>query len=209
MDAAFFDRWSLEYDEDVIVCDEANLYPFAGYRRTLETLLNEIKTKPGARVLDLGFGTARLTQKLYEIGCDISGLDFSPEMCRIAQEKMPKARLLCFDFAEGFPEVFKYLRFDVIVSSYAFHHVPDALKPVRIVEWYKALNPGGMILIGDVAFLDEQDLALSRQNAGDEWDDDEDYMVFSSLQPAIAHLLPKFEQISHCAGILTIHKGYG
>jgi putative AdoMet-dependent methyltransferase len=206
MDAAFFDRWSLEYDEDVIVCDEANLYPFAGYRRTLETLLNEIKTKPGARVLDLGFGTARLTQKLYEIGCDISGLDFSPEMCRIAQEKMPKARLFCFDFSQGLPDVLKDKRFDIILSSYAFHHVPDSLKHERILEWYSVLNPGGMMLIGDIAFLNEHALTLCKGDVGGEWDEDEDYMVFSSLQPAIAHLSPRYEQISHCAGILTVHK---
>ena len=208
MDAAFFDRWSLEYDDDVIACDEANLYPFAGYRRTLESLLDAIKAKPGAKVLDLGFGTAKLTQKLYDAGYEISGLDFSPEMCRIAQEKMPKARLFCFDFAQGLPAVFKDARFDIIVSSYAFHHVPGSLKPARIVEWYDALNPGGMILIGDVAFLNEQSLELSRDDAGDEWDEEEDYMVFSSLQPEIAHLSPKYEQISHCAGILTIYKTY-
>ena len=208
MDAAFFDRWSLEYDDDVIACDEANLYPFAGYRRTLESLLDAIKAKPGAKVLDLGFGTAKLTQKLYDAGYEISGLDFSPEMCRIAQEKMPKARLFCFDFAQGLPAVFKDARFDIIVSSYAFHHVPGSLKPARIVEWYDALNPGGMILIGDVAFLNEQSLELSRDDAGDEWDEEEDYMVFSSLQPEIAHLSPKYEQNSHCAGILTIYKTY-
>jgi len=208
MDAAFFDRWSLEYDDDVIACDDANLYPFAGYRRTLESLLDAIKAKPGAKVLDLGFGTAKLTQKLYDAGYEISGLDFSPEMCRIAQEKMPKARLFCFDFAQGLPAVFKDARFDIIVSSYAFHHVPGSLKPARIVEWYDALNPGGMILIGDVAFLNKQALAQSKGDAGDEWDEDEDYMVFSSLQPEIAHLSPKYEQISYCAGILTIYKTY-
>ena len=114
MDAAFFDRWSLEYDDDVIACDEANLYPFAGYRRTLESLLDAIKAKPGAKVLDLGFGTAKLTQKLYDAGYEISGLDFSPVMCRIAQEKMPKARLFCFDFAQGLPV---YSRTRALISS--------------------------------------------------------------------------------------------
>ena len=43
MDAAFFDQWSLDYDEDVIACDEADIYPFAGYRRTIESILNVIK----------------------------------------------------------------------------------------------------------------------------------------------------------------------
>lgn len=206
MDAAFFDRWSLEYDEDVIACDEANLYPFAGYRRTLESLLDAIKAKPGAKVLDLGFGTACLTQKLYDAGYDISGLDFSPEMCRIAQNKMPEACLICHDFAQGLPDGFKDERFDIIVSSYAFHHVPDSLKSERILEWFKALNPGGEILIGDVAFLNEEALARSKSDSGDEWDEDEHYMVFSALQPIIAHLSPKYQQISHCAGILTICK---
>ncbi len=206
MDAAFFDQWSLDYDEDVIACDEADIYPFAGYRRTIESILNVVKNYPDAKVLDLGFGTARLTKKLYDAGFDISGLDFSPKMCRIARDKMPDAYLACFDFAHGLPDSFEGRQFDVILSTYAFHHVPDLLKPERILEWYNALKPGGVILIGDVAFADKQALELCKGQANDEWDENEDYMVFSSLQASVAHLKPQFEQISHCAGILTIHK---
>ena len=59
-----------------------------------------IMEKPGASVLDLGFGTATLTAKLYENGCEIYGQDFSARMIEIASEKMPGAHLYQGDFAE-------------------------------------------------------------------------------------------------------------
>lgn len=42
---------------------------------------------PNASVLDIGFGTAVLTAKLYEQGCTIYGQDFSSRMLELASEK--------------------------------------------------------------------------------------------------------------------------
>ena len=73
LDSKGFDLWANGYDESVSVSDEDNAYPFAGYKRILGRIYELIMQKPNASVLDVGFGTATLTTKLYENGCVIYG----------------------------------------------------------------------------------------------------------------------------------------
>ena len=96
-----FDLWAQDYDKSVGLSDEANSYPFAGYKKVLGEIFNRILAGTGRNVLDLGFGTGTLTAKLYENGCTIWGQDFSRRMIEIAQEKMPDAHLYQGDFSGG------------------------------------------------------------------------------------------------------------
>ena len=71
-----FDLWADGYDKSVGISDEANTYPFAGYKKVLALIFQTVMQTPNATVLDIGFGTAVLTAKLYEQGCTIYGQDF-------------------------------------------------------------------------------------------------------------------------------------
>lgn len=77
---------------------------------------------PNASVLDIGFGTAVLTARLYEQGCTIYGQDFSSRMLELASEKMPGAHLYQGDFTQGLVEPLQNPRYDYIVTTYALHH---------------------------------------------------------------------------------------
>ena len=99
LDSKGFDNWSTEYDEAVKQSDEADAYPFAGYETVLDTIDQTIKEN--SDVLDLGFGTCTLTARLYDKGCRIAGQDFSEEMVKTAQQKMPEALLRKQDFRKG------------------------------------------------------------------------------------------------------------
>ena len=61
----------------------------------------------GKQILDIGFGTAVLTAKLYQDGYTITGIDFSKRMIEIAQQKMPGARLIQYDFAKDCQTAFQ------------------------------------------------------------------------------------------------------
>ena len=64
------------------------------------------------------------------------------------------------------------------------------------------LNENGRILIGDVAFETRAKLDQCRQEAGDDWDDEEIYIVAEELRKAFPDLT--FTKVSFCAGILTL-----
>ena len=61
LDKQGFDLWADGYDEAVGLSDEDNTYPFAGYKEVLGKIFRTIMKKPGASVLDIGFGTGTLT----------------------------------------------------------------------------------------------------------------------------------------------------
>ena len=197
-----FDLWAEGYDKSVGLSDAENTYPFAGYRAVLGTIFQTIMKKPKAVVLDVGFGTGTLTAKLYENGCTIYGQDFSARMIELASEKMPNAHLYQGDFTQGLVEPLLEPRYDFIVATYSLHHLTDEQKVSFLRMLRDHLNPGGQILIGDVAFKTRAEMEQCQKDAGDEWDDDEFYFVVDELKKAFPTL--DFTRISYCAGVLSL-----
>lgn len=202
LDSKGFDLWADGYDKAVGVSDEENTYPFAGYKKVLNTIFQTVMEKPGAVVLDIGFGTGVLTAKLYEQGCVIYGQDFSSKMIELASAKMPHAHLYQGDFTRGLAEPLRQQTYDYIIATYSLHHLTDELKKVFLNDLLDRLNQNGKILIGDVAFETRDEMEQCRQQACDEWDDDEIYFVVNELKKDFPALL--FIKISYCAGILTL-----
>ena len=202
LDNKGFDLWADGYDKTVGISDEENTYPFAGYKEVLGTIYKTIMEKENAVVLDIGFGTGTLTTKLYENGCNIYGQDFSARMIELASQKMPNAHLYQGDFTQGLVEPLLAQNYDFIVATYSLHHLTDEQKVFFLRELCDHLNPGGQVLIGDVAFENRSQLEQCQKDVGDEWDDDEIYFVVDELKGEFPEL--GFKQISHCSGVLSI-----
>lgn len=197
-----FDLWADGYDQSVQLSEASNQYPFAGYREVLGTIYRAVKENPGNKVLDIGFGTAVLTQKLYHDGYDVYGIDFSEKMIAIAKEKMPNAHLYKHDFTAGLPMVLENEMFDAITCTYAIHHLNTAQKASFLKELLAHLNENGQILIGDVAFATTEELAKCRTENQERWDTDEIYMV----KEEFCDLFPKlqFYPITFCSGVFSL-----
>lgn len=158
LDNKGFDLWSNDYDKSVKISEENNKYPFAGYKEVLDTIYTRVRELKGKTVLDIGFGTGVLTKKLYDDGIDISGIDFSLEMIKIAQNKMPLATFIQWDFSKGLPCELENKKFDFIICTYAIHHLKDEEKINFITLLKHHINKNGEILIGDVMFQTDKDL---------------------------------------------------
>ncbi len=197
-----FDLWADGYDKTVGLSDEADTYPFAGYRKILASIFRTVLEVPNAAVLDIGFGTGTLTARLYERGCSIYGQDFSSRMLELAAAKMPNAHLYQGDFSKGLAEPLRNRRYDFIIATYALHHLTDPQKVAFLSSLRGQLNEGGKLLIGDVAFKTRADLEQCRRDAGADWDPDEIYFVFDELKPFFPSL--SFQQVSRCAGIMSL-----
>lgn len=197
-----FDLWADGYDKSVGLSEEAQTYPFSGYKNLLNEIYNRVLSRSEKEVLDIGFGTGTLTCRLYEQGCRIYGQDFSEKMIGLAQKKMPEARLYQGDFSKGLTEELRNQRYDAIIATYSLHHLTDAEKVHFLKELLPLLKEGGHIYIGDVAFQTRAELEQCRSNVGEEWDEDEIYFVFEELEQELPGL--RFERISDCAGVLEL-----
>lgn len=202
LDNKGFDLWADGYDKAVGLSDEEQTYPFAGYKGVLTRVYQVVTAKNNAKILDIGFGTGTLTTKLYEQGCEVWGQDFSQRMLELASSKMPKSHLYQGDFSQGLAEPLLHNSYDFIIATYSLHHLTDDNKIRLIQSLLDLLKNDGVILIGDVAFPSRQDLEQCRALAGDEWDNEEFYFVYDELQKIFPKI--EFEQISHCAGVLSL-----
>ncbi len=75
-------------------------------------------------------------------------------MLNVAKQKYPKLKVRLGEFLK-IP--FNDKSFDVIVSTYAFHHLNNEQKSMAIKEMIRVLKDGGKIVVGDLMFKDETD----------------------------------------------------
>ena len=204
LDNKGFDVWAEEYDTSVKLSSEDSTYPFVGYNEIVNKIYDIVISKSNATVLDMGFGTGTLTQKLYQYGCDIYGQDFSLRMIELASNKMPNANLYQGDFTKGIVKQLKQRSYDFIVATYSIHHLKEDKKVKFLHELLTLLDKNGMILIGDVMFETQEQLEKCREELLDKWDDDEFYCVVSDLTKEFSNL--QFERISFCSGIISLSK---
>lgn len=204
LDKFGFDLWAEDYDKTVELSDSEDTYPFAGYKEVLAYIYNAVRTMKAKKVLDIGFGTAILSKKLYDDGLEIHGQDFSKNMLDIALQKMPKAKLYEGDFAKALDKNILNEKYDAILATYSIHHIIDAEKKDFLMTLISLLNDDGKIFIGDVSFLDKKSLESCREESRDYWDDDEHYPVYEFIKKDF----PKatFEKISFCSGVLILEK---
>lgn len=98
------------------------------------------------RVLDLGTGGGAMIAVLTEAFPDIEavGLDLSPQLLEAATERFSGNQSVSFarhDLADPLPK--DNGTFDLIVSSWVIHHLPDERKRSLTEEAFTLLNPGG------------------------------------------------------------------
>ncbi len=204
MNDSGFDLWADDYDKSVGISDDTDVYPFAGYRRLMNEIYGRILSAHAKDVLDIGFGTAVLSTRLYEQGCHIYGQDFSARMLDIAQQKMPDAALYRGDFSEGLCAPLAQRTYDAIIATYSLHHLTDAQKIPFLHSLLPLLNEGGAIYVGDVMFRTRDEWNACRTAAADSWDSDEIYFVYDELTPFFPQL--RFEPCSHCSGLLILQR---
>lgn len=91
--------------------------------------------RPGERVLDLGCGDGRLMAKLVEVGCEVVGVDSSPEQVAAARQAGLDARVID---ARELPFT---AEFDAVFSNAALHWIKEA--DAVAVSVYRSLRPSG------------------------------------------------------------------
>ncbi len=101
------------------------------------------------RVLDLGTGDGILMGMIRAARTGVSGIacDFSDEMLDRAGARFgtsAEIEVLRHDLDDPLPEAWG--EFDLVVSSFAIHHVSDARKQALYGEVFAHLTPGGRFL---------------------------------------------------------------
>lgn len=110
-----------------------------------EKIRLEVISQVKGKILEVGVGTGK-NLSLYPPGCDVTGIDFSPEMLRRARSRVEKAglevRLIEMDAQDmDFPDN----TFDTVVATCVFCSVPDPVKGFQEIK--RVCKPEGQVIL--------------------------------------------------------------
>jgi ubiquinone/menaquinone biosynthesis C-methylase UbiE len=117
-----------------------------------QKLLDEASLEPGQKVLDIGSGTGTFAVLLKQRhpAVEVIGLDPDPKALARARRKAERARA-SIRFDQGFADALAYpeATFDVVFSSFMFHHLEAANREKTLQEVCRVLRPGGIFYLLD------------------------------------------------------------
>ena len=116
-----------------------------GYRKGLRKLV-ELVVEKNDRVLDVGCGTGSATVVAAPRAKEVVGIDLSPHMIELAEDK---ARKTCISntclFASSVEDYRPDEAFDKVISSFMIPHVKPHLRPQIYSCMFDFLKPGGLV----------------------------------------------------------------
>src|SRR6476659_6648428 len=120
--------------------------------------LSMLGLKPGWRIADIGCGNGVLACEAASMGADVDAIDVSPAMLGLAdilaRERKVKIRT---QFAGLLSFAYQPDTYDLIVSEFTLHHLPDFWKAVALSRIYGALKPGACFYLRDIVFVSTPD----------------------------------------------------
>ena len=101
---------------------------------------------PGAKLLEIGCGTGRITEALAEDGFRVTATDLSEDMIALARSKLaPWSANVLLQVADAFELPFPDNSFDGVVSCRLFGHLDEDQK-VRVLRELMRVSRGGVVL---------------------------------------------------------------
>jgi len=118
------------------------------HRHWKRILLKKAGIKPGERALDLCCGTGDIAFALQAAGAEVVGIDFSPAMLAVAEERAKKAGgALKFLRADALKIPFDSGTFDVVTIGYGLRNLASWEQGLE--EMARVARPGGRLLVLD------------------------------------------------------------
>jgi 2-polyprenyl-3-methyl-5-hydroxy-6-metoxy-1,4-benzoquinol methylase len=120
--------------------------------------LKMLGVQRGWRIADIGCGNGVLATEAALMGAQVDAIDISPAMLALAEiyarDRKAKvatqsAGLLSFSYQ---PE-----SYDLIVSEFTLHHLPDFWKMVALSRIHRALKPGASFYLRDIVYVSTPD----------------------------------------------------
>jgi ubiquinone/menaquinone biosynthesis C-methylase UbiE len=134
----------------------------------LDRLLDMSGPRPNDDCVDLGAGTGFVTTALAPQVSSVLAVDISPAMAKSLAEHAAEAGLrnVRTEVADLVELRLPPASADLIVTSYALHHLRDPDKRALVAETARWLRPGGRLVIADMMFgrgASQRDRQILRQ----------------------------------------------
>jgi ubiquinone/menaquinone biosynthesis C-methylase UbiE len=129
-------------------------HPGTGLEKVTAAVLAAASPQPGDYIIEVGCGDGDLTLPLAERGALVLAVDSSDAPVRQVRDRarergLPAAELLASPLERlSLPSGSA----DLVVTSYAMHHLRNSEKDKMISDAFQWLRPGGMLIVADMMF---------------------------------------------------------
>lgn len=130
---------------------------FRNVEQENDRILAILGVRPEDVIIELGTGTGRFALQAAPRCAKVFAVDISRTMLAYAQTRAEAAGIANITFCHG-----GFLTYshdappaDAIVTSIAFHHLPDFWKGIALRRMSEMLKPGGQLFMSDVIFTPE------------------------------------------------------
>jgi demethylmenaquinone methyltransferase / 2-methoxy-6-polyprenyl-1,4-benzoquinol methylase len=130
------------FDRIVPGYDLMNRLMTGGMDRVWRTRAARLARPAGRRVLDVATGTGDLAAALARQSATVTGADFSENMLRVAQQKLPSSVPLVLADAQDLP--FAAASFDRVTNAFLLRNLSDLDRGLR--EMRRVLRPRGLLV---------------------------------------------------------------
>ncbi len=126
----------------------------SGFDQVRDRLLAISSPGPADGCVDLGAGTGFVALALAPLTASVLAVDISPAMAQSLAAHAAQAGLHNVKTEVADLQTFRLppASVDLVVSSYALHHLRDADKRALVAEAARWLRPGGRIVVADMMF---------------------------------------------------------
>jgi 2-polyprenyl-3-methyl-5-hydroxy-6-metoxy-1,4-benzoquinol methylase len=120
--------------------------------------LEMLGVKPGWRVADIGCGNGIFACEAALMGAEVDAIDISPATLQLAELYARGRRAPIRTRSSGLLSfAYEPNSYDLIVSEFTLHHLPDFWKAVALSRIYAALKPGANFYLRDIVFVSMPD----------------------------------------------------
>jgi len=139
----------MKYDASYVYSNETLIDHYSSFdnlfSKEIDIFENVLKKSTYKTALDIGCGTGRITNVLFRLGFDVTGIDLSEKMINAAKIKYPNINFKLIDITT-FP--FSEKAFDIIFFAFnGIDFIYPFTKRIQVLEYiFKLLVPGGIFI---------------------------------------------------------------
>src|SRR6202051_1150887 len=116
--------------------------------------LTMLGVQRGGRIADIGCGNGVLACEAAQMGAEVAPIDISPAMLALANIQARDRKVAIRTQPAGLLSfAYKPNSYDLIVSEFTLHHLPDFWKAVALSRIFSALKPGANFYLRDIVFV--------------------------------------------------------